>query len=84
MTQNTLFYGFYVDGSKIITYAIGEHDPGSAQKGRKSSQMKSPGSKDAEVKMRGGVPTTPDKSGFLTLPFMTLLIIHRIRQSMLQ
>ena len=51
MTQNTLFYGFYVDGSKIITYAIGEHDPGSAQKGRKSSQMKSPGSKDAEVKM---------------------------------
>ena len=31
MTQNTLCYGFYVDGQKITTYALGEHDPGSAQ-----------------------------------------------------
>ena len=26
MTQNTLFYGIYGDGWKIITYALGEHD----------------------------------------------------------
>ena len=30
MTQHTLLYGFYVDGWKIITYALGGHDPGSA------------------------------------------------------
>ena len=41
MTQNTSFYSFYADGRKIITYALGEHDPGSAQNGRSSSEMKS-------------------------------------------
>ena len=30
MTQNTLFYGFHVDGQKNLK-ALGEHDPGSAQ-----------------------------------------------------
>ena len=31
MTQNTLFYGILVTVKKTITYALGEHDPGSAQ-----------------------------------------------------
>ena len=33
MTQNTLFYGFFFDAQ------LGEHDPGSAQNGRTSSEM---------------------------------------------
>ena len=39
MTQNTLFYGIYVDSSKIVTCALGEHDSGSAQNGRTTSEM---------------------------------------------
>ena len=34
MTQNIQFYCIYDDGKKIITYALGEHDPGSAKDGR--------------------------------------------------
>ena len=39
MTQNTLFIATV---EKIITYALGEHYPGSAQDGRTSSEMSSP------------------------------------------
>jgi len=40
MTQNTLFYVYiYGEGWKILTYPLGEHDPGSAQDGRTSSEM---------------------------------------------
>ena len=39
--QNTLFYGFYLDGRKIITYALGGQDPESPQSGRTSSKMQS-------------------------------------------
>ena len=35
--QNYLIYGFYADSKKIIAYALGEHDPGSAQDGSKCS-----------------------------------------------
>ena len=38
MTQNTLFYGFSTV-KKIIACALGEHDPGSPQNGRTSSEM---------------------------------------------
>ena len=31
MAQNALFYSIYRHIGKIITYALGEHDPGSAQ-----------------------------------------------------
>ena len=37
--SNTLFCGFYVDSRKIITYALGEHDPGSPKNGRPSSEV---------------------------------------------
>ena len=43
MTQNIQFYSIYGDGKKIITYALGEHDPGSAQDWRRSSEMQSSG-----------------------------------------
>ena len=34
ITQNTLFYSFYVDGwKKNITYGLGENEPGSAKIG---------------------------------------------------
>ena len=39
LTQSTLFYGFYGNGWKIIAYALGELDPGSAQDGRTLSEM---------------------------------------------
>ena len=41
MTQKTLFYGFHVDGQKNLK-ALGEHDPGSAQNGRTSSELWNP------------------------------------------
>ena len=34
VTQNTLRTDAQTDGQKIITCALGEHDPGSAQDGR--------------------------------------------------
>ena len=40
--SNTLFCGFYVDSRKIITYALGEHDPGSPKNGRTSSEVPAP------------------------------------------
>ena len=40
MTQNTLFMATI---EKIITHALGEHYPGSAQDGRTSSEMQSSG-----------------------------------------
>ena len=39
MTQNILFYSIYCDSWKIITWALGEHNPGSAQDGRTWSEM---------------------------------------------
>ena len=39
-TESTLFYGIYRDGH---TYALEEHDPGSAQDWRTQSEMLSPG-----------------------------------------
>ena len=39
MTWNTLFYGIYGDDEQIITYALEEHDPGSAQNWRASSGL---------------------------------------------
>ena len=40
MTQNTLFTAF-IATVEYITYALGEHDPGSAQDWRTSSDMRS-------------------------------------------
>ena len=42
MTQNTLFYVFLSTVITIITYALGEHDPGSAQDWRTSNDFCSP------------------------------------------
>ena len=36
-TQNTIFTAFIATVEKNITYALGEHDPGSAQNWRKST-----------------------------------------------
>ena len=61
MTQNTLSYGLYVDGPKkhnihqalttcaALSYikAHREHDPGSAQNGKTSTDLWSPGSQDS-------------------------------------
>ena len=39
ITQNTPFYDIYGDGRKIITHVKGEHDPGSPQNWRISSDF---------------------------------------------
>ena len=39
MIQNILSYGIHSDGWKILIYAQGEHDLGSAQNGRTSSEI---------------------------------------------
>ena len=39
ITQNTPFYDIYGDGRKIITHVKGEHDPGSPQNWRTSSDF---------------------------------------------
>ena len=39
MNQNILFYVIYPGVEKIITYALGEYDPGSAQDWRTSSDF---------------------------------------------
>ena len=43
MTQNTLFTTLIATVEKVIKYALGEHDRGSAQVERTSSEMWSPG-----------------------------------------
>ena len=40
---DTLFTAFVAPVKKIITYALGEHDPGSAQDGRMSNDFCTPG-----------------------------------------
>ena len=39
INQNILYYVIYPGVEKIITYALGEHDPGSAQDWRTSSDF---------------------------------------------
>ena len=39
MTLDTHFRALIATAEKLITYALGEHDPGSAQNGRTSSEM---------------------------------------------
>ena len=39
MAPNTLLYGIYMTVEKIISYALGEHDPGSAQDWRTLSDL---------------------------------------------
>ena len=46
LQTNTLFTAFIATVEKIITYALGEHDPGSAQDWRTSNDFCSPDSRN--------------------------------------